>query len=57
MDLNVRAFRTVHAAIAETQPPDKHKEAPRKGGSVGEQSRARPVWPDGLKPGCVSGNL
>jgi len=41
MDLNVRAFRTVQAALAEPAEPDKKKQAARKGGLLGGQSRAR----------------
>ena len=43
MDLNVRAFRTVQAALAEPAEPDKRKEAARKGGLLGGPSRARSV--------------
>ena len=43
MDLNVRAFRTVRAALAEPEKPDKHKEASRKGGLRGGPSRAKSV--------------
>lgn len=41
MDLNVRAFRTVQAALAEPAEPDKRKVAARKGGLLGGTSRAR----------------
>ena len=43
MDLNVRAFRTVQAALAEPAGPDKRKEAARKGGLLGGPSRARSI--------------
>jgi len=43
MDLNVRAFRTVQAALAEPAEPDKRKEAARKGGLLGGPSRARSI--------------
>lgn len=43
MDLNVRAFRTVQAALAEPVEPDKRKVAARKGGLLGGPSRARSV--------------
>lgn len=43
MDLNVRAFRTVQAALAEPVEPDKRKEAARKGGLLGGPSRARSI--------------
>lgn len=41
MDLNVRAFRTVQAALAEPVQPSKRKEAARKGGLAGGLARAR----------------
>jgi hypothetical protein len=41
MDLNVRAFRVVQAAISEPTPTDKRKESSRKGGLSGGPSRAR----------------
>jgi hypothetical protein len=41
MDINVRAFRTVQAALSEPAEPDKRKEAARKGGLLGGRSRAR----------------
>lgn len=43
MDLNVRAFRTVQAALAEPTEPDKRKEASRRGGLLGGRARARSV--------------
>jgi hypothetical protein len=43
MDLNVRAFRTVQAALSETILPDKRKAASRKGGLRGGPSRAKSV--------------
>ena len=43
MDLNVRAFRTVQAALAEPTEPDKRKESARKGGLAGGPSRARSI--------------
>jgi len=43
MDLNVRAFRTVQAALAEPVPADKRKQAARKGGLAGGPSRARSI--------------
>ena len=43
MDLNVRAFRVVQAAIAEPAMPDKRKESARKGGLAGGPSRARSI--------------
>jgi hypothetical protein len=39
MDVNVRAFRTVQAAIS-GQKPDARKEAARKGGLIGGRVRA-----------------
>jgi hypothetical protein len=44
MDLNVRAFRVVQAAISECKEPtetDAKKAAARKGGMIGGPSRAR----------------
>ena len=42
MDLNVRAFRTVEAAInGPSTPPDAKKLASRKGGLNGGRSRAK----------------
>lgn len=45
MDLNVRAFRTVQAALAETAPQSKRKVASRKGGLAGGRARAKSVSP------------
>jgi hypothetical protein len=41
MDLNVRAFRTVQAALAEPAVPNGRKQSARKGGLVGGPSRAK----------------
>jgi hypothetical protein len=43
MDLNVRAFRVVQAAMSENTVIDKKKESARKGGLLGGPSRARSV--------------
>lgn len=45
MDMNVRAFRVVQAAIAEDteNSTDRRKEAARKGGLAGGPSRARSI--------------
>lgn len=43
MDLNVRAFRVVQAALSESIEPDKRKESARKGGLVGGPSRAKSI--------------
>ena len=40
MDLNVRAFRTVHAALAETPAPKKRSESARKAGIKGGRARS-----------------
>lgn len=40
MDLNIRAFRTVQAALAEPTEPDKRRETSRKGGLRGGKARA-----------------
>jgi hypothetical protein len=45
MDLNVRAFRTVQAALAEPAAPDKRRQSARKGGLVGGPSRAKTLSP------------
>jgi hypothetical protein len=41
MDLNVRAFRTVQAALADPSASDKRRESARKGGLRGGPSRAK----------------
>lgn len=41
MDLNVRAFRTVQAALADPVAPEKHRESARRGGLRGGPSRAK----------------
>jgi len=43
MDVNVRAFRVVQAAITGDQQADPRKESARKGGLVGGPSRARSI--------------
>ncbi len=43
MDVNVRAFRTVQAALAERTEPDARKNAASKGGLAGGPSRARSI--------------
>lgn len=43
MDLNVRAFRIVQAALAQPAEPNKRKEAARKGGLLGGPSRAKSI--------------
>ena len=43
MDLNVRAFRTVEAALSESVLPDKRKAASSKGGQRGGPSRAKSI--------------
>jgi hypothetical protein len=43
MDLNVRAFRTVQAALQEPILPDKRKVASSKGGQRGGPSRAKAI--------------
>jgi hypothetical protein len=43
MDLNVRAFRTVQAALLEPVLPDKRKAASSKGGQRGGPSRAKTI--------------
>lgn len=46
MDVNVRAFRVVQAALSDPVTPDKRKESARKGGLVGGPSRARSISAD-----------
>lgn len=41
MDVNVRAFRTVHAAISRDSASNPKQEASRQGGLKGGPSRAR----------------
>jgi hypothetical protein len=41
MDLNVRAFRVVQAAISDPVPTDKRRDAASKGGRAGGLSRAK----------------
>lgn len=41
MDVNVRAFRVVQAAISEKHEPDARKESARRGGLVGGPLRAQ----------------
>jgi hypothetical protein len=44
MDVNVRAFRVVQAAISDSPPPaNTRKEAARKGGLIGGPSRAKTI--------------
>jgi len=43
MDLNVRAFRVVQAALAEQTAPDKRKESSSRGGRLGGPSRAKSI--------------
>jgi hypothetical protein len=43
MDVNVRAFRVVQAALSESREPDARKIAASKGGLVGGPSRARSI--------------
>jgi len=43
MDVNVRAFRVVQAALAEDTEPDSRQIAGRKGGLIGGRSRARSI--------------
>jgi hypothetical protein len=43
MDVNVRAFRVVQAAISEREEPDPRIVSARKGGLIGGPSRARSI--------------
>jgi hypothetical protein len=55
MDLNVRAFRTVQAALAGT-PVNKRKEASRKGGIAGGRARASALSAGRKKEIAVAAN-
>jgi len=56
MDLNVRAFRTVQAALEEPSSPDPRKEASRKGGIAGGKSRARALSKSRRKEIALAGS-
>jgi hypothetical protein len=56
MDLNVRAFRTVQAALDEPAPVNKRKQAARKGGLVGGKSRANTLTPDRKREIALAAN-
>lgn len=43
MDVNVRAFRVVQAAISDRAEPDPRKVSARKGGLIGGPSRAKSI--------------
>jgi len=43
MDVNVRAFRVVQAAISERTEEDERKVSARKGGLIGGPSRAKSI--------------
>lgn len=43
MDVNVRAFRVVQAALEGVASPDSRKESARKGGLAGGPSRAKSI--------------
>jgi hypothetical protein len=49
MDLNVRAFRTVQAALSEPVAPNKRRQSSRKGGLRGGPARAKAVSPERRK--------
>lgn len=49
MDLNVRAFRTVQAALSEIPTLSKRQAASRKGGLAGGRARAKSVSPERRK--------
>jgi hypothetical protein len=56
MDLNVRAFRTVQAALSEPTVPDERKESSRKGGLRGGPSRARTISAERRKEIAMKAN-
>jgi hypothetical protein len=43
MDVNIRAFRVVQAAISDRTEPDARKVSARKGGLIGGPSRAKSI--------------
>jgi hypothetical protein len=43
MDVNVRAFRVVQAAISEQKAPNAREVSGRKGGLIGGRSRAQSI--------------
>lgn len=49
MDLNVRAFRTVQAALSEASAPNERKQSSRKGGLRGGPARASAISPERRK--------
>lgn len=57
MDINVRAFRTVHAALAEPAEPDKRRESSRKGGLRGGKARAASLSKERKKQIALSGSV
>lgn len=56
MDLNVRAFRTVQAALAEQMPVNKRKQSSRKGGLQGGPARAKSITPQRRKEIALKAN-
>ena len=56
MDMNVRAFRTVQAAVSELTVLDERKESSRKGGLRGGPSRARKTSPERRKEIAMKAN-
>jgi hypothetical protein len=56
MDFNVRAFRTVQAALAEPATPDRRREAARKGGKVGGAARANALSKSRKKEIALAGS-
>jgi hypothetical protein len=55
MDLNVRAFRTVQAAL-EPAVPNKRKESSRKGGLAGGRARAKSLSESQKKEIALAGS-
>jgi hypothetical protein len=49
MDINVRAFRTVQAALCETTTLNQRQVASRKGGLAGGRARAKSISPERRK--------
>jgi hypothetical protein len=56
MDLNVRAFKTVQAALSEPLAPNKRKQSSRKGGLRGGPARAKLIGPERRKEIALKAN-
>jgi hypothetical protein len=56
MDLNVRAFRTVHAALAEIPAPKKTSESAREAGKRGGRARSEALTEERRREIAVNAN-